>query len=121
MMHALTPSQPRLRLTVETRRDEREARIPRIVIRAPGDTEAWAFKASVSGIRSAVERMSGHVVDGAPWSVVEANVWDPRAGGFCKALELRTFGGSDKEADTGLALALLARLADEIERRQVAA
>lgn len=118
MMHALTPSQPRLRLTAETRRDEREARIPRLVIRAPGDTGVWQFRACVSRVRAAVEELSASVVSGAPWDVRERQCWD-RGSGVCVALELRTFGGTDREADLGMAL--LSRLADEIERRQVAA
>ncbi len=117
-VHTLTESHPRLRLTTETRRDEREARIPRLIIRAPGDTGVWQFRACVSRVRAAVEELSASVVSGAPWDVRERQCWD-RGSGVCVALELRTFGGSDREADLGLAL--LARLADEIERRQVAA
>jgi hypothetical protein len=117
-MSALTVSHPRLRLTVETRRDDREARIPRLIIRAPGDTGVWQFRACVSRVRSAVEDMSASVVSGAPWDIRERQCWD-RGSGVCVALELRTFGGSDKEADTGLRL--LERLADEFAARQVAA
>lgn len=118
MSAALVTSAPRIILAVETRRGHMEERVPRLLIRAPDDARVWAFRAAVSRIRSLVEEASGHVPDGAPWDVVERPLWDRRSG-VGVALELATLGGTDREADLGLAL--LSRLAEEIERRQVAA
>jgi hypothetical protein len=103
---------------VETLRDNREQRVPRLVITAPSDTRAWAFRASVSRIKAAIEEMSDRVPDGAPWHIVAANVWDRRAG-VCAALELHTYGGTDAECDLGVAL--LSRVADGVSAAQVAA
>lgn len=117
MSASLVPSAPRIILAVETRRGPMEERVPRLLVRAPEDARVWAFRAAVSRIRASIEEASGHVPDGAPWDVVERPLWDRRSG-VGVALELATLGGTDREADLGLAL--LERVAGEIERRQAA-
>lgn len=113
----------RARLIVETIRDSREARIPRIAIVMPSDIRIgtvkgdWCAAAIVSRVQSAVELLSSEIRDGAPWRVVRAWKWAPRERHPC--IELHTFAGTDAEADLGLRL--LERLAAEVERQAAAA
>lgn len=117
MSTALVASAPRLSCRVETRRDQREQRIPRLVLVAPHDTRAWAFRAMISRVKAAIEDLSDAIPEGAPWSIVAANVWDRRLG-VCAALELHTHGGTDAECDLGVRA--LERIATEITRQEAA-
>ena len=87
------------------------------MVRAPADTNMWAFQACVSRVRAAIEDLSSLVPGGAPWAIVAGNGWRP-AFGVHVQLELETICGTDAECDLGIAL--LERVAGEIERRQAA-
>ncbi len=94
---------------VQTRRDDRDARVPRILLHVSKDIDSRVLRAYALRLQAEIEEIAAK---DSPWS--SHLDFGGTAHTIYGAVELRTYGGTDAECDQGLEL--LRRAAASVNR-----